>query len=340
MEGFVVNKPGVQTTVQDAGRFGYQWSGISPAGAMDIRSLRIANLLVDNDMDEAGLEITVIGPELLFLTPQVIAVTGADLSPTLNGTPIPRYSAVSVLAGDILRFGARKSGCRSYLAFAGGLDIEPVMGSRSTLLRNKLGSLGGCALKKGDMIGFRVPTASLPNQSQRVLEPEKIENEEVMLRVIMGPQDDCFTESGIATFLSDEGYQVTSEFSRQGYRLEGPRIKHVAGGDIVSDGIAMGSIQVPSNGLPIVMLAERQSTGGYTKIANVISVDLPKIGQCLAGSKIRFQAISIEEAQLLMRKESEYLQSVKQQLSSPPVDTYYKVYVNGKQYSVKIQRTN
>lgn len=338
MNGFLVKSPGILTTIQDSGRYGYQWSGISPAGAMDLHSLRLANILLDNDMDEAGLEITIVGPELLFECDETIAITGADLSPTLNGHPISNNCAVSVSAGDTLKFGANKSGTRAYLAFAGGLAIESTMGSRSTLLRNKLGSLGGRALKKDDVIGLRMPKKRLPGQGQRIVRSEPQDNRNITLRVIMGPQDDLFTEAGIASFLSQEGYRVTDQFSRHGYRLEGPKIQHKNGGDIVSDGIALGAVQVPTNGQPIIMLAERQSTGGYTKIANVITVDLPKIGQCGSGARVRFQAVSVEEAQALLATEFDELKRIQARMKALNQCSYYRVMINGQTYQVEISK--
>lgn len=328
--------PGIQTTVQDAGRFGYQWSGISPAGAMDLYSLRLANILVGNEMDEAGLEITVVGPQLVFDCAEVIAITGADLSPTLNGMPIAMNCAISVRVGDMLCFGQKKNGARAYLAFAGGIDIPPLMNSRSTLLRNKLGSMNGNALKKGEEVNLRSPCTALPNQSYRFVEREPIEDQNVTLRVVMGPQDDYFTDEGIRTFLSTKGYRVTKQFSRHGYRLSGDVIQHRKGGDIVSDGIALGAIQIPSDGQPIIMLAERQSTGGYTKIANVISVDIAKISQCIAGARICFQPISIEQAQKMLRDEYKSLCDLEEKMSFLTRCRMHHVRVNGIPYEIGI----
>ena len=207
MDGFYVNNPGAQTSVQDEGRFGYQWSGMCPSGAMDLHSLRIANILVGNEMNEAGLEVTLIGPDITFKEDEVISITGADLSPMLDGTPIPMYCALSVKKGQHLHFGPRKTGCRAYIAFAGGLDIEPMYGSRSTWVRVNIGPVDH-ALKKGDTIGFRSPKASLPHMSARSITPEYINSSDVRLRVVLGPQDYLFTDAGIANFISEDGYKV------------------------------------------------------------------------------------------------------------------------------------
>lgn len=339
MKGIYINTPGLMTSVQDDGRFGYQWSGICPSGAMDMHSLRLANILVGNDMDEAGLEITVIGPDITFQVDEVIAITGADLSPALDGMPVSMYRAVAVKAGQRLTFGPRKTGCRSYIAFAGGFDIEPLYNSRSTLLRIGMGGKDGRVLKNGDEIGLRAPRADLPHISARTVPAEDLSRDHVTLRVIMGPQDYLFTEKGIETFLSEKGYTVGNLYNRQGYRLEGEEIEPIKSGSIVSDGIAKGAIQIPPNGLPIILLSERNSTGGYMKIANVITVDLPKIGQCLMGAKVYFKAVSVTEAQTLIAEEMEYLETLKKQLDEikPPPCRKYRATVGGEVYSLSIE---
>ncbi|MBO5565367.1 MAG: biotin-dependent carboxyltransferase family protein, partial [Lachnospiraceae bacterium] len=268
--GITVNNPGVLTTVQDFGRFGYQQFGVSASGVMDPRAMSLANLLVGNPEDEAVLECTMMGPELVFDKANVIAVTGGNLQPMIDGAPIDNYRAVAVGEGQTLRFMGPKTGLRAYIAFAGGLDIEPVMGSRSTHMKAKIGGFQGRKLDKGDQIGFRAPKETLKNMDLRSMAPEFIPRPEYILRVVMGPQDDYFTDAGIQTFLS-EVYTLTPEFDRMGCRLDGPIIAHKDGGDIISDGIAFGAIQVPSAGTPIIMVADRQTTGGYTKIANVIT---------------------------------------------------------------------
>lgn len=291
-----VLNPGLLTTVQDMGRVGYQQFGVSVSGVMDPRATSIANILVGNDEGEAVLECTMLGPQLRFDAPNCIAITGGDLGPTLDGKPIPNYCAVSVEAGQVLRFTGPKTGCRAFIAFAGGLDIPVVMGSRSTYMKAKIGGLEGRKLAKDDVIGFRAPRTQLKNMKDRNLYPEFVPREVYTVRVVMGPQDDAFTDAGVKTFLS-ETYTVTPEFDRMGCRLEGAVIEHKESGDIISDGIAFGAIQVPSAGKPIIMLADRQTTGGYTKIANVITADFRIIGQLKAGDKVRFEKVSIAHAQ-------------------------------------------
>ena len=239
-----VLNPGLLTTVQDMGRVGYQQFGVSVSGVMDPRSAAIANILVGNPEDEAVLECTMMGPQLLFNQAETIAITGGNLMPTLDGQPMPTYRAVTVQAGQVLRFQAPKTGCRCFIAFTGGLDIPEVMGSRSTYMKAKIGGFQGRKLQKDDVIGFRAPGVP-KNLNIRFIAPEFVPRPVYTLRVVMGPQDDAFTQQGLDTFLS-ETYSVTNEFDRMGCRLDGPVIQHITDGNIISDGIAFGAIQVPS----------------------------------------------------------------------------------------------
>lgn len=338
MDGIIVRKPGFLTTVQDKGRFNRQWSGLSPAGAMDLHSMRIANILISNDMDEAVLEITVTGPELEFTSNQVISITGADISPMIDGVAAKLYCALQIKKGQRLCFGSLRSGCRAYIAFSGGLDVPLLWGSRSTLLRNSIGGVEGRQLKEGDFIGFRAASATLPNMSRRMIKPESFENHGVCLRVVMGPQADRFTERGIKSFLGRQGYTITEQCNRHGYRLKGEKVEHVTDGNIVSDGIAMGAIQIPTDGQPIIMLAERQSTGGYTKIGTVITVDLPKIAQCMPGSRVCFIPIGIQEAQDLLIAEHKALKDLERLMTARDVaeTRFYRVIVNNREYVAEI----
>ena len=291
-----VLNPGLLTTVQDQGRIGYQQFGVSVSGVMDPRSASLANILVGNDEKEAVLECTMMGPHLQFNQANCIAITGGDLMPTLDGKPIPNYTAVKVEAGQVLKFTVPKTGCRAFIAFAGGLDIPEVMGSRSTYMKAKIGGVEGRKLAKDDVIGFRAPKAELKNMNFRSMASEFVPRKEYTVRVVLGPQDDYFTDAGIETFLSSV-YTVTPEFDRMGCRLSGDVIAHKDGGDIISDGISFGAIQVPSSGNPIIMLGDRQTTGGYTKIAGVITADFRILAQLKAGDKVRFQKVSIAQAQ-------------------------------------------
>ena len=289
--------PGLLTTVQDFGRIGYQQFGVPVSGVVDPRAMSIANILVDNPEDEAVLECTMLGPQIRFNAPNAIAITGGDLGPTIDNQPIPNYAAIRVEAGQVLRFAGLRSGCRADIAFAGGLDIAPVMGSRSTYMKAKIRGVEGRKLQKDDVIKFRKPNPDLRGLNIRHISPEFVPRLEYKLRVVLGPQDDMFTEHGIETFLS-ESYVVTPEFDRMGCRLDGEIIEHKGeSGDIISDGIAFGAIQVPTAGKPIIMLSDRQTTGGYTKIANVISADFRILAQLKAGDRVRFAQVSVAAAQ-------------------------------------------
>lgn len=314
--GIRVLKSGMLTTVQDIGRTGYQSQGFSVAGVMDVRSFKVANLLLDNPENEAVLEFTLIGPTLEFTSETIIAITGGDFTPTINGKPVPMYTAIYMHKGDILAFGSARTGSRGYIAFSSYLEIPVVMGSRCTNMKSSIGGFKGRKLENGDYINFRIKRRYLPFFLSRSLEPEDFGQEEATLRVVMGPQDDMFSKQGIDTFLNTE-YTVTSEFDRMGCRLEGAFIAPKNTSDMISDGIAFGSIQVPSHGKPIILLADRQTTGGYAKIATVASVDIPKLVQRKTDHKIRFQAITVQEAQKLYMEEMTELDDMRHQIHQP-----------------------
>ena len=335
--GISVENGGVLTTVQDGGRFGYEQYGLSTSGPMDQRAFALANVLVGNDPNEAALEITILGPTLRFTEPAVIAVTGADLSLRVNGESAATYRALAVQAGDTVSFGAPVSGCRAYLAVAGGLDVPALLGSRSTLTKFHIGGYQGRRLEKGDTLALRRCVSTLPNMALRRLEVPRPAGSPRTVRVILGPQDDRCTDQGIRDFLGGI-YTVGKDFDRMGYRLEGPAVAHKTDGNIISDGIAIGSIQVPSDGHPIVMMADHQTVGGYTKIATVITVDLPVIGQSKAGDQLRFEKISVDEAQRLYAAWREELASLRRKLEAPePAERTYRVRVNGLTFDIQVE---
>ncbi len=317
--GFRVLKGGMLTTVQDLGRTGFQSQGFSVAGVMDVRSFKIANLLLDNPENEPVLEFTLIGPTLEFTSSTIIAITGGDFQPTINDDPVDMYTALYVNKGDILKFKSARTGSRGYIAFSSYLEVPVVMGSRCTNLKSQIGGFKGRKLREGDYMNFRIKRRYLPFFLSRKLDlPDvaEFEKDETVLRVVMGPQDDKFSKQGIETFLNSE-YTVTSDFDRMGCRLEGPYIAPKTSSDIISDGIAFGSIQVPSHGKPIILLSDRQTTGGYAKIATVASVDIPKLVQRKTDHKIRFQAITVQEAQELYRKELKELDKMRKIIHKP-----------------------
>jgi biotin-dependent carboxylase-like uncharacterized protein len=342
VETFEVTRPGLLTTVQDLGRYGYQQYGVPVSGAMDSFALRVGNLLVDNDEGEAGLEITLVGPELKILEDTVIAITGGDLDPTLDGKPLPMWETVLIKKGSKIAFQAPKSGCRAYLTVTGGIDVPKLMEGKSTYIKAQIGGLEGRTLRGGDRL------KTTPSRRPQELAGRKVPKElipaytsECALRVVMGPQDDLFTEEGVRTFLASE-YVVTPQSDRMGYRLTGPKITHKAGADIISDGIPLGAVQVPGDGMPIIMLADRQTTGGYTKIATVITADISKLAQAKPGDKIRFDRIGVEEAHAALREYEQNVQKIKSLIETAPTAPKvkarkFRVRVSGRVYEVLVE---
>lgn len=337
---------GLLTTVQDKGRYGYMQFGMTPAGAMDIFSMNMANLLVGNDPLEAVLETTYLGPQIEFDCDETIAITGAASVVTRNGEPLPLWQSIDIQAGDILKMAPASEGMRSYIAFSRGLDVPVIMGSKSTHLRGKLGGVEGRKLQPGDVI----PLGETKKESPRLAVSEENRpayGKEFTLRVVLGPQDDYFTKEGVETFLSGE-YTITQEADRMGYRLDGPPVKHKEGPDIISDGIAHGTVQVPGNGLPIILLSDRGTTGGYTKIATVIAQDLCTLAQMAPGSKIRFTSITADEANVLYRdffgNLEGLLSPVEEPKASPPAEEVeddfreYEVESEGRKYKIRMKR--
>jgi len=310
-----VLRPGLLTSIQDLGRYGYQKHGVIVSGAMDSYSLRMANLLVGNKEDQAVLEITLVGPALLIEKDILLAITGGDLSPTVGGKPIPMYRPVFLKKGCILQFGARKSGCRSYLAIAGGYNISEVMRSASTYLRAGLGGFEGRALQVDDVLQLKDPqekNASLLRQlassssassyvsTKWFLGRSHIpqEGEPVKIRVMRGRQFEQFSGDSKDAFWNCP-FQVSSQSDRMGYRLSGTALKLAEPLEMISEAVSLGTVQVPPDGNPIILLADRQTVGGYPKIAQVALVDVAVVAQLKPGSKICFQEISLREAERL-----------------------------------------
>ncbi len=321
---------GMFTTVQDLGRYGHQRYGVPVSGAMDAFALRTANLLVGNQESDAGLEMTLAGPHLRFLDETVVAITGADLAPTLDGNPFPAWQPVAVQKGAELQFHEIRDGVRAYLAIAGGVDVPPMLGSRSTFTRANMGGLEGRALVHGDRIaaptgmerveGRRFPRGAVPHYGHTH-----------RLRVTPGQQFDAFTEQGIETFLSSS-YMVTPRSDRIGYRLEGPPIEHKAGADIVSDGIPLGAVQVTGDGMPIVLLADRGTTGGYTKIATVISADIMRLAQAAPGDTVTFHRATVEEAHAALLEQESLIQEIREGPSVVFARRRLSIRVNDREY--------
>jgi antagonist of KipI len=302
----LLHDAGPQTTVQDLGRRGSLRVGIPPSGPMDREAFVLANRLVGNADDAAGLECTVIGPRIEFADERWVAITGAAMPVSLNGAAMPRWSGFEVEAGDVLRLGTAGSGVRAYIAISGGIDTPPVLGSRATYLRGQLGGFEGRALGKGDCLPLGPASGGAPAETHERFIPDY--TVEPTVRVVLGPQDDRFTRRGIAA-LFDAPYEMTPQSDRMGARLRGARIEHARGHDIVSDGVSLGGIQVVGDGQPIVLLADRQSTGGYTKIGAVCSFDIGRVCQLKPGQRLRFRQVSVAEAHEFLRaykKELDY----------------------------------
>ncbi|TCO71493.1 5-oxoprolinase subunit C family protein [Marinisporobacter balticus] len=331
---------GLLTLVQDGGRYGYQQFGVPVSGVMDSFAHRIANILVGNDENEAVLEMTIVGPHIEFENDCVIAITGGDLLPIVNEAPIPMWESIYIKEGDRLSFRYMKSGCRSYIAFSGGIDVEVVMRSKSTYIKGKIGGHEGRPLKIGDVLKIGKPKENLHKLKGRIVPPKYIPKftNTIDVRIVLGPQNEYFTEKGIKTFLSSP-YAVTNECDRMGFRLEGETIEHVSGGDIISDGIALGAIQIPGHGKPIIMMADRQATGGYTKIGNVIRSDLYKIAQAKPGDQIRFSEISVKEAQQILKEVEAKIIAIKQECVAREIVStkQFHLKINGKSYEVKVE---
>ena len=318
-----VLKPGMLSTVQDRGRRGFQHLGVPVSGAMDFYSHRIANILAVNDPRSATLEITLRGPRLRFDDDALIALCGADLSPAIDGIAVPEGKAVRVRSGAILEFGAGVAGCRAYLAVHGGFDVPEVMGSRSTYDTARIGGLDGRALRMGDVLplGVTNPAPPYPGLAQELSRTrrnfsfpkwavnqhiEKLGRSPQILRILPGRHWDAFP-AGSREALTAGEFRMGADSNRMGCRLEGPAI---AGGpaEILSEAVTFGTIQIPPSGKPIVLAADRQTVGGYPKIAEVAGVDLHLLAQLRPGDRLRFELVSLAQAQALwLKREQEII---------------------------------
>lgn len=289
--------PGALTSVQDLGRYGYGRYGVAPSGALDTFALRIANLLVGNREDQACLETMLLGPRIRFLADAPVAVTGGNLLPHRNQQPLEMWQAHGFKKDDILTFKAPVSGFRAYIAIAGGIGVPPVMGSRSTNLPSGFGGYRGRTLKKDDFLVSEQACDDL-SAAGRSFNPDWVPRypEKWTLRVIWGPQDDHFPEASRNLFIH-ASYKMSPQSDRTGIRLQGPVIdrKTDIEESIISEGVISGSIQIPGDGKPIIILGETV-TGGYRKIATVISADLPLLGQIKPGDDLQFEAVSQDAA--------------------------------------------
>jgi len=300
-----VVRPGLLCTVQDAGRPGWRAFGMPVAGAMDRLALAAANLLAGNDPGAAAIELTLAGGTWRFEAPALAALAGADLSATLDGAPLPSWSSFLAPAGSTLAFGVPRAGVRAYVAVRGGIAVPPVLGSRSTYTRAAVGGLEGRALRAGDRLPVGRPRGRAP--------PPMALQEDVppcggsaRLRVLLGPQQDRFTEEGLAAFL-ETSWKVTPQNDRMGYRLDGPPVRLRGAADVLTDPLVPGAVQVTGNGLPIAMMMDCHTTGGYAKIATVIGPDLRRLAQARPGDELRFAACRQADAVAAIRAERDWL---------------------------------
>jgi len=332
---FDVVQPGPMTLIQDRGRYGFQQLGVSVGGAVDIDSLDLGNKLVGNEQSAAVLEILLGGLDIEFARRTIFALTGANANATLDGVPLAVNISYVAHAKSRLVLGMVNGGLRAYLAIDGGVNSPEILGSRSTHIASKIGGVEGRSLAVDDVLNIGDSISS--NASGLVLPEYKPESsstdpQNLTVRVVLGPQDDEFSKIGVDAFLNST-YTVTDQSNRQGLRLDGPEIESKSGRyDIVSDAVVNGSIQIPGDAKPIILLADRQTTGGYAKIATVATVDLPKLGQASPGARINFSAISVEESQKLLTDRTEHFDAAQIYKLADPIS----LGVNGEYISVGV----
>ena len=353
MSGIKIIDAGLLSSIQDQGRYGYQRYGVSTTGVMDEFASKVANRLLGNDDSEAVIETTMKGITFEITRDCIFAITGGNCETTLNGKVISLWRSHKGSAGDIIKMGMCRGGLRNYIAFAGGIDVPLVMNSRTTNLKAKIGGLNGRKLMVGDEL--KIGDKSISEIPLRKFNKNYIPTfpKESEIRVILGQQVDEFTDNGVKSFL-DTVYSITNESDRMGMRLLGEAIEHKVSGDIISDGMTIGAVQVPGNGQPIIMMADRQTTGGYTKIANVITVDLPALAQAMPGTKIKFVEIRVKDAVELLRKreeeilaESSFLEILPKRRSGPlslvpslernDGNSSYRLKINSKVFTVNMK---
>lgn len=305
-----VLRSGPLSTVQDLGRSGYSRFGVPPAGAMDPLALEIGNILVGNSRVTAGLEMTIAGIKARFLLRTVIAITGGAGNFTVNGQKISCWRSILIEPGDVLDIRSISVGCRTYLTLAGGITVSDVLGSKSTYLPAHFGGWQGRPLKRGDLL----PGLPLPKDQTsqtRNLAFNRIPNylKRCTVRVIPGPNQALFSEETQKTFYT-ESYEVTTKSNRMGYRLQGPALKSRQTGNLLSEAVVTGAIQVPPDGQPIILAADHQTTGGYPILGVIASADFPKVAQLGVGKELNFQAISLEDAQSLRQDQERFLHAL------------------------------
>ena len=304
MATMTVVRAGMLTTVQDLGRWGRQHLGVPVAGPMDWYSHRLANALLENAPSAAALEITLLGPELLSDAETICAVAGAEFDVTVGDRRVRAGAPFVVHAGERVRFGSRIAGSRATLAVSGGFTVPEVLDSRSTSLTSHLGPFGGRALRVGDVLPIGSPRAVDAREGRRAGRGAAMPTGGARLRVMMGPHDEMFSDAARHHFVTSR-FIITPESNRMGYRLDGPLLEYRQPIDMLSDATPIGSLQIPPSGLPILLMADRQTTGGYPKIATVVTADLPVAGQLAPGDWVEFEPCSRAVAlEALRRREA------------------------------------
>jgi antagonist of KipI len=307
---FEVLRSGPLSTVQDFGRFGYSRYGVPPAGAMDTFALEIGNILVGNSRSTAGLEMTVVGIKARFLRPTCIAITGGTGSFTLNGQNISCWRCILIEPGDVLDIGSITAGCRTYLTLAGGITVSDVLGSKSTYLPAHFGGWKGRTLRRGDLLpGLPLPEGRTTRARKLAYNIIPDYSNNCTVRVICGPNMELFSDEMREIFYTNS-YVITYNSDRMGYRLQGPSLKSKQTGNLLSNAVVTGTIQVPPDGQPIILAADHQTTGGYPILGVIAGIDFPKVAQLGIGKKLSFQAISLEEAQSLLREQEQFLHTL------------------------------
>jgi len=305
-----VRVPGMLTTVQDLGRDGFGPMGVSPSGAADPLALRIGNRLLGNSEGAAALEMTLLGGTFVFPEGGVIALAGSDFGATLDDVPVPVWSSQEVQSGQALRCGTTRSGARCYLCVQGGFGVKPFLGSAATHLLSGLGGFEGRALRKGDVLKFGSSTGSFKTFRKKTVARRAVEKwtPRKVLRVTPGPQEDWFPQDSQTIFYRST-YHLTEESNRMGIRLQGTPLRSSGGGQMISEGVSLGAVQITAGGLPIILFVEQQTTGGYPKIANVISADMSCLGQLRPRDEVRFERVDLDKARALLLEQEKLLAS-------------------------------
>lgn len=302
---------GFLSTVQDSGRLGCAHLGISPAGAADSVSFRLGNLLVGNPPDAAAIEMTLVGGSFQVESPCRISITGSDFAPTLDGLPLPLWQSIEVQPGQLLAFGGTRNAARCYISVTGGISVPPILDSRSTHVLTHLGGFRGRSLKSGDVL-HACRFERLPSLKPRMVDPGVLERlfSPGPLRVTDGPQISDFGEDMRSVFFSSE-FAVTEDSNRMGLRLGGVGIIHSRAGELITEGVSTGAVQIPPDGQPIILFVEHPTTGGYPKIASIISADLHRVGQLRPRDVVRFEHVSHETALALLSDREALLQPLR-----------------------------